>query len=68
MRGFGSVQAAFAHEALSRWDSRIKATRAVVTTFDRRAYIRIYFDVVDVNLPGNNVLVKDAYADVPVPQ
>ena len=58
----------YAQESLRRWEPRIRisSVRPVFSRDRREMRVRIKFDVIDVNVPGNNVLIPSLETEVPV--
>jgi len=56
-------------DALAKWEPRVSVTQSMVS-FDndqRTLTIRIMYNIIDQNVPGNNVLVPDVDQVVDVP-
>lgn len=59
---------AFAREAFQKWEPRIRVT-ALKATFDseqRATSIRIRLDMIDTNVPGNQVLIAGQEMEIPL--
>lgn len=58
----------YAQDALNRWEPRVVVTK-VVPVFDserRLASFKITADLIDENVPGNQVLIPGVEAEIPI--
>lgn len=57
---------AWAQEALTTWEPRVRVTSVSTTKRERALYARVVFDLIDRNVPGNNVLVSGLEIELPI--
>ena len=49
---------AYAQESIGRWEPRVRLTTCISERSDREHRTRVIFDVIDRNVPGNNVIIE----------
>ena len=62
----GELARAWAQDALAHWEPRVRVVSVNAYKRGRILYARVVFDIIDRNVPGNNVLVAGLEVELPI--